>query len=115
MEKHIANESHSFEVATFPSGRSRFVAASFTDVDDARDITRSLESHGYESEQISVFMSDSTRYGYLQALAPRPEASSALSSVRECPNTGLVGSRKRSRRGTSSWASWPERKPSART
>jgi hypothetical protein len=61
------NELQAFQVSTFPSGRLRFVAASFNDVDNAIAATRMLESHGYDQDQISVFMSDSTRYGYLEA------------------------------------------------
>lgn len=56
-----------FRVTTLPSGRSRFVAASFDDVDDAIRATRTLEEHGYEPSQISVFMSSSTRAGYLES------------------------------------------------
>jgi hypothetical protein len=67
MSDHVREDSQTFRVARFPSGRSRFVAASFKDVDDAMKATRRLEEHGYEPTQISVFMSESTRYGYLES------------------------------------------------
>lgn len=50
---------------TFPGGGSRFVAASFSDVDDAVGAARELEERGYDRDQISVFMSSATREGYI--------------------------------------------------
>jgi hypothetical protein len=68
MSDRIGDEDRdAFRVTTLPGEGSRFVAASFSDVDDAVRATRSLEEHGYEPEQISVFMSSSTRAGYLSA------------------------------------------------
>lgn len=63
----MLDNTQAFNLTTLPSGRSRLVAASFDDVDNAIEATRTLESHGYDQDQISVFMSDATRYGYLEA------------------------------------------------
>jgi hypothetical protein len=66
MARHIPHESDRFDFGTLPSGRSRFVAASFTDVDDAIEASRALETRGYDRDQISVFMSSDTRHGYIE-------------------------------------------------
>jgi hypothetical protein len=55
-----------FHFGSFPSGHSRFIAASFSDVDDAVKAARSLEARGYDRDQISVFMSSATRHGYIR-------------------------------------------------
>jgi hypothetical protein len=54
-----------FDAGIFPDGGSRFVAASFSDVDDAVEAARELEERGYNPNQISVFMSSATREGYI--------------------------------------------------
>lgn len=53
-----------------PSGRSRFVSAHFSDLDDAMAAARSLEERGYERERVAVFMSADRRRHYLET---RPE------------------------------------------
>lgn len=50
---------------TFPSGASRFVSASFSDLDDAIDATRELEKRGHTRERVSVFMATDTRDRYI--------------------------------------------------
>jgi hypothetical protein len=50
---------------TFPSGASRFVSASFSDLDDALDATRELEARDYPRSRISVFMATETRERYV--------------------------------------------------
>jgi hypothetical protein len=66
MVRHIQHESDRFDFGDLPSGRSRFVAASFSDVDDAIEASRALEARGYNRDQISVFMSSDTRHGYIE-------------------------------------------------
>jgi hypothetical protein len=62
---HSRDDRFDFDFGTFPDGRSRFVAASFSDVDEAVDAARELEERGYDRDQISVFMSSKTREGYI--------------------------------------------------
>ena len=60
--KHHTREPYSpTRITTFPTGESRFVSASFYDLDDALDATRDLESRGYPRERVSVFMATETR------------------------------------------------------
>lgn len=53
-----------------PSGRSRFVSAYFTKLDDAVAAARDLEDRGYDRDRIGVFMSTERRRHYLET---RPE------------------------------------------
>lgn len=61
------SELHGTDVrfGTFPSGASRFVSASFSDLDDALDATRELEAQDYPRNRISVFMATETREHYV--------------------------------------------------
>ena len=53
-------------ITSFPSGVSRFVSASFYDLDDALDATRDLEARGYARERVSVFMATDTREHHIE-------------------------------------------------
>jgi len=55
--------------AEFPSGVSRFVSASFADLDDAIDATRELERRGYPRDRLSVFMATDARDRYIDTYA----------------------------------------------
>jgi len=50
----------------FPSGESRFVSASFSDLDDALEATRDLDSRGFPRQRVSVFMATDTRERYIE-------------------------------------------------
>lgn len=59
-----------YRVESFPSGRSRLVAAHFNDLDDAVEATRFLEERGYARDSIAVFMSTER---HRQLVRTRPE------------------------------------------
>lgn len=61
--EHQRNEALRFE--RFPSGLSRFVSASYKNLDHALDASRDLENHGYTRDRISLFMSTETREQYI--------------------------------------------------
>jgi hypothetical protein len=67
MSHHTEPQAEDLRFDTFPDGRSRFVFASFKDLEDAMDAVRDLESRGYDREQLSVFMSTETRGRYLES------------------------------------------------
>jgi hypothetical protein len=50
-----------------PSGRPRFVSASYHDLDDALDASRELENRGYARHQISVFMTTESRSRFIDS------------------------------------------------
>lgn len=50
----------------FPSGLSRFVSASFKNLDHALDASKDLEEHGFPRDRISLFMSTETREQYIE-------------------------------------------------
>lgn len=54
-----------YAIDRFPSGRSRFVTAHFSKLDNAAAAARSLEERGYTHDRIGVFMSTETRRHYL--------------------------------------------------
>jgi hypothetical protein len=66
MATPVERDVDTFRFETLPDGGPRFVAASFKDVDDAVDAAKKLEDRGYAPEQVSVFMSATTRHGYLE-------------------------------------------------
>jgi hypothetical protein len=69
MSRTVRDDADTFGFGIFPSGDPSFVAAAFSDVDDAIDAARMLEERGYDRDQISVFMSAETRHGFLEAAA----------------------------------------------
>lgn len=64
--KEIGDEESAYRIERLPSGRSRFVSAHFSDLDDAMKATAQLEDRGYEREDVSVLMATETRQRYLE-------------------------------------------------
>lgn len=69
-ENHDLDTRGDYRFDRLPSGRSRFVSAHFSDLDDAVAAARALEKRGYDRERIVVFMSAEQRRHYLTT---RPE------------------------------------------
>lgn len=65
--KSRASSSEAVRVGRFESGRSRFVSAYFSDLEDAMKAARGLEERGYDRDKITVFMSTETRQQYLDS------------------------------------------------
>lgn len=66
-----------------PGGTSRFVSASFSDLDNAVDATRELEKRGYPRDRVSVFMATDTRDRYIDTHARFDELESNAVVVEE--------------------------------